>query len=549
VGSITKALDGVLGAARRFDSWVNAITGLGGSRDPLTRAYLCGLHPLPDSTLRTLYHTNDLAARIVGKVVEDALRGGLDFGEESEKIGEALAKYRALDLLGEADVWGRLYGGCALVFAVEGEDLSLPWGDVRKGSLRALLPVDKRYISVRTRTPSAEPETYWVTRDAGVFVVHASRLVLFGGALTSSDVREELGGWDLSVLQRPYEILRDAGQSWRALQIMIANASLGVFKIQGLADMIASNKDALMARMEIVDMSRSVARSVLVDAENEDFRFEGAANLTGVSDVWREIVQRLAMAADMPVTVLAGMSPAGMNATGESDVRFWYDIVGKHRALISANVRRTVEIVCAAEGIAWDQTYEWPPLWQQTQAEKDAHETAEANTLKVYADTGVLMPAEITQKKFASDPEWADIVSMDGRTPDEGAALDPNAPPADPAAQADIPEGARVKDPATALNGAQVSALLEIVAQVVDERLPRESAVAIILAAFPLTPAQADKILGPVGKGFVPKEPPPPPAPFGGGPPGAPPKAPPPNGDNPADEKGAKRPDEKAQGK
>jgi hypothetical protein len=70
----------------------------------------------------------------------------------------------------------------------------------------------------------------------------------------------------------------------------------------------------------------------------------------------------------------------------------------------------------------------------------------------------------------------------------------PTPPPADP----------KAKDPAEALNGAQVASLLEIVQQVAIGAIPRETGIGLILAAFPLTADQAEKIMGAVGEGFVP---------------------------------------------
>ncbi len=49
--------------------------------------------------------------------------------------------------------------------------------------------------------------------------------------------------------------------------------------------------------------------------------------LTNLSDILDRFATRLAAAADMPVTLLMGMSPAGLNATGESDRAFFYDRV------------------------------------------------------------------------------------------------------------------------------------------------------------------------------------------------------------------------------
>jgi Protein of unknown function (DUF935) len=56
----------------------------------------------------------------------------------------------------------------------------------------------------------------------------------------------------------------------------------------------------------------------------------------------------------------------------------------------------------------------------------------------------------------------------------------------------------------TALNGAQVTSLLEIIGQVSANQLPRESALEILSMAFGWSRDQADRVLGSVGKGFVP---------------------------------------------
>jgi len=58
------------------------------------------------------------------------------------------------------------------------------------------------------------------------------------------------------------------------------------------------------------------------------------------------------------------------------------------------------------------------------------------------------------------------------------------------------------KDPAAALNGAQVASLQGIVQSVAEKALPRESGIAMMLAAFPVTAAQAEAIMGTVGKTF-----------------------------------------------
>lgn len=58
-------------------------------------------------------------------------------------------------------------------------------------------------------------------------------------------------------------------------------------------------------------------------------------------------------------------------------------------------------------------------------------------------------------------------------------------------------------DPTTALNGAQVTALLQIIERVSMKLIPRATGVELIIAAFPIDRAMAERIMGDVGKSFV----------------------------------------------
>jgi hypothetical protein len=57
----------------------------------------------------------------------------------------------------------------------------------------------------------------------------------------------------------------------------------------------------------------------------------------------------------------------------------------------------------------------------------------------------------------------------------------------------------------TALNGAQIASLIQIIGEVAAGRIPRETGVQIIAASFPTIAAQAESIMGEVGRSFVPR--------------------------------------------
>lgn len=84
-------------------------------------------------------------------------------------------------------------------------------------------------------------------------------------------------------------------------------------------------------------------------------------------------------------------------------------------------------------------------------------------------------------------------------------AVDADGNPSEPVAgEGDTQAAATGTVQAVALNGAQVTSALDIVEAVAAGRLPRESAVAMLMNFFGLSAVQADAILGEVGRTFVP---------------------------------------------
>lgn len=180
--------------------------------------------------------------------------------------------------------------------------------------------------------------------------------------------------------------------------------------------------------------------------------------------------------------------------------------------------------------LAWGEYFE--PSWADISAAVDATTKAvEGRVMSRRAAVGLLAP-------LVGTPDAAE--EMDAIEGDEGASHEAvrstlgvlrdepgadDAPEVTETAPADVtvpaeeaaPAGVdptTVKDPAAALNGAQVSSMLEIVTAVAERKLPRATGVAIITSAFPLTAAQAEAVMGEVGRTFF-AEAPAPPRPFG----------------------------------
>src|SRR5690606_24175510 len=126
---------------------------------------------------------------------------------------------------------------------------------------------------------------------------------------------------------------------------------------------------------------------------------------------------RLASAAGMPLTRLMGMSPAGLNATGESDLANWYSVVEAYgeREILPA-LRTIIRAIALSEGLPninvdeLDVTF--PSLWQL-----DPKETAElrkmvAETDAIYIQNGVLLGADVALSRWGQG-EWSMETAID----------------------------------------------------------------------------------------------------------------------------------------
>lgn len=407
----------------RTDGWVNDLTGFGTSRDKTEYGYVQARLDLTDYALDALYHDDDLAQILIDTYPQEALRKGycLTIGDPHDKKQEAeilksLDELCANERTIEGAIWGKLYGGAAMLLgADDGRPAAMPLIPERVRKVEQLEILDRRYMSVHSRymsgPKSGQAETYAVGNPSGIarpmWIVHESRLIMFEGARTARQRQLMRGGWDQSALQRPFDVIRSFATGFKAVETLLTDGPQGVYKIKNLAALMGSNKQqALKDRVETVEMMRSVMRAVVVDTDAEDFTRQ-AFSFSGIPDVLDKLMLRLSAAARIPVTLLMGQSPAGMNATGDSDFRGFYGQVETYQQnYIRPRLKRLIDVVCAAKegptkGKVPDQleiTFE--KLWSLDPLAEAQRRLAIAGTDKIYYDMGAITPEEVGLSRF-----------------------------------------------------------------------------------------------------------------------------------------------------
>lgn len=425
---VKSALQGLAAKVRIskvVDAIQNTVTGIGTSRskthmgryvaDPLLTVY----------ELESLFESNDLAAVIVGKIVEDALRAGFHLErkggsppkdkERAEKILEAYKVLEAPDLVSKGATWGRLFGDGGLVLGVSGGGtLETPLDDTKVTKVEFLLEWDRQDMTPVKWDSLGDAEVFtWAPPSTGgvsrpAVDIHRSRLLWFSGALTTSRGRTRNQGWNQSVLQRVHNALKSFDQMFASTDAMFADASQAVFKLQGLIQTLAEGSGTgsmdVSARLQLMDLMRSAARAVVLDAGDEQgngeesFEVVDRTTLGTLDKVIDKYYVRLAASARMPLTVLLGMSPAGMDATGESDMILYFNTVDVYRqSMLQPRIERLVRMVARSVGDqdpdSW--TVCWPELARPKPLDVATAENMRITSAVALATAFVVTPEEI----------------------------------------------------------------------------------------------------------------------------------------------------------
>lgn len=410
---------------RRVDGWINTYTGLGTALDKAaftTHSPQTRQSPLYNESL---FHDNRIARRCVELPAQEMVRVGFDIETADANYDQAalMDRWRELDLdsmMARATALAKATGGAGLVLGVDdGNDTALPLNEAKIKSLRwvrlvgrqALIP--KKHYSVNS-DKFGSVELYEVRFPGSSSdgqpsqLVHESRVVLFDGEWVTDTRRAENGGWGDSAFHSLEEGLAAVGSSFQSLGHMLVDSSQAVMKIKDLHQIMAMNSegdDAIRQKLRLVQMGRSIARAIVLDADGEEFSYHDRS-FAGVTDSVYATMYFLSALSGIPVTLLFGMSPGGLQATGEADIEFFYSRIANDQVTyLKPRHSRLLKIVMLALGkgmpAKWDIAYR--PLRQMTEKQKAELRklTSEADAIDI--TNQVLLPEEVAISRYGGE--------------------------------------------------------------------------------------------------------------------------------------------------
>jgi len=128
----------------------------------------------------------------------------------------------------------------------------------------------------------------------------------------------------------------------------------------------------LIAWVEFMRMQQSIEGVTMIDGL-DDMAAMQQPSFAGLSDALVQFGQQLGGALQIPMTRLFGQSPSGMNATGESDLRTYYDgIRQKQMQYLLVPLTRIYRAMAQSEGIKLKEGFalDFRSLWVLSDQDK-----------------------------------------------------------------------------------------------------------------------------------------------------------------------------------
>ena len=444
------------------DGMENLIANLGTAQDKRSHSKFTNNKRLSadgnQDELNAMYRTDWLCGKVVDIIPDDMTREWRTFdGDIDPTIVKMLEEEEdRLQLtmnINLAHKWARLYGTAFVVMSIDDgqtADKPLDIDKVKKGGLRHIKAIDRHRISNAEVVPIADPmdknfgmPEFYRFNETSV-KIHHTRVLRFDGNRLPFDEFRKNNYFSDSVLDRLYEAVTNFNTTSNGAASMVYETNVDIMKVKGLMNYLqtAEGEALLRKRFTLAGAMKSFNNMMLLDNEEE---YTSKSNtFAGLPDLLDRYALFLSAASDIPATRLLGSSASGLNATGEGDLKNYYDTVRSAQKQEYKPLLDDFDQIMAKSlglGEDTDLSYEFNSLFQMTPKEIADIGLVDAQRDQIYLDRGVITE-EITAKELAQKGTYTNITDEYLEELEElenGFNTDPD--DLEPRAESETPEG------------------------------------------------------------------------------------------------------------
>jgi hypothetical protein len=412
---------------RMADGFINFVSKIGmGAQNQISNAtYTRTVVGRNREKLANMHRTSWLTGVTIDTTAEDMIKKGIDITGEIEPSNVVLLQNKLTELgiwtkLKENIIWGRLFGGCIAGIEIKGQNPSTPLNieTIAKDQFQGLVVYDRFDI---------QPSMNDLVDDGGIYhglpkyyrvlgsdiKYHYTRVIRHIGIKLAKTQEKEEEYWGASLIERLEAPIIGFDTTAASINSLISKSYLRVIGIEGLRDILAAGGDAekaVIAQFHYMTYLQNTEGITLTDKEDSFAAHRYA--FAGLDEVLMGNGKQVSGACKTPMIKLFGQSPDGMNATGESDMRLYYDgIETEQETHLREPLTRILKVVywsAFGKAPSDDLSFTFTSLWQMSEKEKAEIALAKTNTIMIAYDSGVI--DDVTALKELK--QLADVTGM-----------------------------------------------------------------------------------------------------------------------------------------
>ncbi len=414
---VKAAMDNALEQSGHFNTVRNVVASGGIDAYPqfLGYAYLSGLQQ--NGFIRA--GVEGLADEMTSKFIELVRFSDTDDNDDNKinKINEFLNQFQIKELFNKAAALNGYFGGCLIFIDTGDEDLLSALDEKSLNhSIKNFVLVEPintypgRYNSTNPLAPNYfVPETWFVLGQE----VHASRLLYLAADEVSMLLKPAYNFYGIAPAQIAADSVSHFIKDREAASRLLHKYSLLVLKTDMGSVLYNGNPEELYDRIKVLADFRDNNSVFVIDKEDEDI-VTVTTSIAGITEIVRLSLELMPIMFRQPLTKFLGISPGGMNATGESDENNWNEyVLSQCEKQLRKPVKRLLELI---QYDLFGEVDEKIDFIFKIQSSND--ETKEVNNNKIKADTyvqlttaGIISPEEA--RKALADDEKSGFNNID----------------------------------------------------------------------------------------------------------------------------------------
>jgi hypothetical protein len=238
-----------------------------------------------------------------------------------------------------------------------------------------------------------KPETWFVLGKE----IHASRIMTIVPRPVSDMLKPAyaFGGLALPQIMKPY--VDNWIRTRQSVTNLVSNFSVMVLATD-LSTFLTTNSGAdLERRVQFFNVLRDNQGAMVVNRETESLS-NISAPIAGLDRLQSQAQEHMASVCRIPLIKLLGISPSGLNASSDGEIRSYYDnIESMQEAIYTAHLSKIINLIQLSLFGEVDKeiTFVWEPLWSLDAIESATARKTEAETDCILMDHGVLSTMEV----------------------------------------------------------------------------------------------------------------------------------------------------------